>query len=217
MSKLLVGYALSTGLWAGSVGLIMLALTGADTLPENALPINIAAVSLIAVLIILPPCLLVWSIRSIRNGTMSKAGLGIPVIAGVYMAVMFFFVGGRFLNIYTEKQDNAKKAENALEQERQIQETLRNSVTVSLGQQFTLRKGQAAKIADTGIEVFIRAFCPTEPQCTSSSVGVELELRLGQGAHVQIDKNRVRAYGYDTIIVKTDNETYVDLVVEKTK
>lgn len=98
MTKILVGYVLAIGLWVGSVGFVMLALTAGDTLPGSQLPITIAIFSLAAVLIILPICLVVWSIRGIKNGTMSKAGVGIPVIAGLYIAFLIFFIGGKLLS-----------------------------------------------------------------------------------------------------------------------
>lgn len=121
MTKLLIGYALAIGLWVGSVGFIMLAMTGADTLPENQLPITIALFFLAAVLIILPICLVAWSIRGIKNGTISKAGLGITIISGLYIAFFVFFVGGKFLSRYIEQRQN-----DALEQ-RLIQEKLQNN------------------------------------------------------------------------------------------
>jgi len=98
MTKILVGYVLAIGLWIGSVGFVMLALTGADTLPGDQLPITVTLFSLAAVLIILPICLVVWSIRGIKNGTLSKAALGITLIAGLYIAFLVFFIGGKFLS-----------------------------------------------------------------------------------------------------------------------
>ena len=121
MTKLLIGYALAIGLWVGSVGFLMLALTAGDTLPENQLPITVALFSLAAVLIILPICLLIWSIRGIKNGTISKAGLGITFISGLYIAFLVYFVGGRILTTYIDQRHGAT------EQQMQIPKKLPNN------------------------------------------------------------------------------------------
>ena len=94
-----------------------------------------------------------------------------------------------------------------------------NTVSVSLGQHFTLKKWQVAKIANTGLEVEIVAFfnspCPAGAQCFWSGVGVAIECRLN--GQVQKGFDRVRAFGYQTTVVNTDHETYANLVVEKMK
>ena len=90
-------------------------------------------------------------------------------------------------------------------------------VLVSLRQQLTLKKGQVAKIANTGLEIEITAFfnSPCEGQCFWSGVGVEFEYRFN--GEVQKGINLVQAFGYQTTIVNTDHETYANLVVEKMK
>ena len=86
---------------------------------------------------------------------------------------------------------------------------------VSLEQQFTLKKGQVAKIVATGLEVEIKAFfnspCPKGAQCFWSGVGIEFEYRLN--GQKQKGINLVQVFGYQTTIVKTDYETYADIVV----
>jgi len=92
-------------------------------------------------------------------------------------------------------------------------------ITVSLGQQFTLKKDWVAKIADTGLEVEITAFfnspCPAKVQCVWSGVGIGFEYRFN--GEVQKGIDLVQAFGYQTTIIKTDHEIYADLVVEKMK
>ena len=91
--------------------------------------------------------------------------------------------------------------------------------TVSLREQFTLKKGQVAKIADTGLEVGITAFynspCPAGVECFWSGVGIEFEYRFN--GQVQKGINLVQAFGYQTTIVKTDYEIYANLVVENSR
>jgi hypothetical protein len=92
-------------------------------------------------------------------------------------------------------------------------------LTVSLGQQFTLKKNQFAKIVNTGLEIGIIEFynspCPKNVQCFWSGVGVGFEYRFN--GEVQKGIDLVQAFGYQTNIVKTDYETYANLVFEKIK
>lgn len=90
---------------------------------------------------------------------------------------------------------------------------------VSLGQQFTLKIGQVAKVTNTGLEIEITAFynnpCPAGMECLWSGVGIGFEYRLNGQAQKGIDL--AQAFGYQTTIVKTDHETYANLIVEKMK
>jgi len=92
-------------------------------------------------------------------------------------------------------------------------------LTVPLGQQFTLKKNQFVKIANTGLEIGIIEFynspCPKGVQCFWSGVGIGFEYRFN--GEVQNGIDLVQAFGYQTTIVKTDHETYANLVVKKTK
>ncbi len=92
-------------------------------------------------------------------------------------------------------------------------------ISTALGQQFNLKKGQIAKIGDTGLEVEITEFynspCPEGAQCIWSGVGIALEYRFS--GQVQKGIDLVQAFGYQTTIVKTDHETYADLTVENMK
>ena len=124
MIKLLIGYALAIGLWIGSVGFVMLALTGADTLPGDELPINILLFSLGAVLIILPVGLIIWSIRGIKKGAISKAGWGITIIAGLYIVFLLFMVGKGFIR---QQKRNNELQQQQRQHELDYQKKLKNS------------------------------------------------------------------------------------------
>ncbi len=93
-----------------------------------------------------------------------------------------------------------------------------NAILISLGKQFTLRKGQVAKIPNTGFEMEIIEFfntpCPTGVACVWSGVGILFEYRLN--GNVQKGVDLIEAFGFHTNVVKTDHETYANLVVEKT-
>lgn len=86
-----------------------------------------------------------------------------------------------------------------------------------LGEQFTLHKGEVIQIGDTGLAVTIINFynspCPAGAQCIWSGLGVELEYRLN--GQIEKGMNLAQAFGYQTTIVKTDYQTYADLVVNK--
>jgi hypothetical protein len=91
------------------------------------------------------------------------------------------------------------------------------TITTSLGQQFTLKQGQTAKISSIGLEVEITEFynSPCTGQCVWSGVGLGFEYRLN--GEVQKGITLVQAFGYQTTIIKTDYETYANLIVEKIK
>jgi len=91
-------------------------------------------------------------------------------------------------------------------------------VLAALGQQFTLREGQIAKISSSGLEIKITRFynspCPADVQCIWSGVGIDLEYRLN--GQIQKGIDLVQAFGYEITIVTTDHETYADLIVKNT-
>lgn len=94
-----------------------------------------------------------------------------------------------------------------------------NTIMVSLGKEFTLKKNQVAKIGSTGLEVKIAEFynspCPAGGQCFWSGVGIGFEYHFN--GEVQKGINLVQAFGYQTKIVMTDHKTYATLSVEKMK
>lgn len=89
-----------------------------------------------------------------------------------------------------------------------------NNMTVLLGQPFTLGKDQIIKIANTGLEVKITDFYNSPcVQCIWSGVGIGFEYHLN--GLVQKGINLVQAFGYQTTVIKTDNKTYANLIVER--
>ncbi len=92
-----------------------------------------------------------------------------------------------------------------------------NFISVSLGQPFTLKKAQVAKMADTGLEVEVKAFynnpCPEGRQCMWSGIGIDFEYRLN--GQVQKGLDLVQAFGYKITLLKSDYETYANLKLEK--
>jgi len=91
-------------------------------------------------------------------------------------------------------------------------------VLAALGQQFTLKEGQVAKISNSGLEIKITRFynspCPADVQCIWSGVGTDLEYRLN--GQIQKGIDLTQAFGYEVTIVETDHETYADLIVRNT-
>src|SRR3989344_8273333 len=91
----------------------------------------------------------------------------------------------------------------------------KTKLTVSLGQQFTLRKNQVATVASTGLEIEIIQFynspCPSGSQCIWSGVGLGFEYRFNGEVKKGIDMAQV--FGHQVTIVKTDHDTYANLVV----
>ena len=87
------------------------------------------------------------------------------------------------------------------------------TVSVSLGQQFVLTKGQVAKIANTGVEVDINKFCLGGDECVSLAADIEFDWRFNG----QMQLGGLQAFGYQVTVIKTDNKTYANLVVEKMK
>lgn len=91
------------------------------------------------------------------------------------------------------------------------------TVSASLNQQFTLKKGQTAAITGTGLEIEITRFfnepCPKGRQCFWSGVGLEITYRLN--GKTETGLNLTKAFGYQTTIVQTDHETYATLIVKK--
>lgn len=92
-----------------------------------------------------------------------------------------------------------------------------NTISASLGKEFTLRENQTATITGTSLTVkltqLINGYCPDGVNCFWSGMGLELEYRLGQ--EIKKGINLMQAFGYRITIVKTDYNTYATLIVEK--
>ena len=95
--------------------------------------------------------------------------------------------------------------------------TTPSSLTVPLGYNFTLNKGQTAKIGNTGLEVtitgFINSGCPAGAECFWSGQGIEFEYRFNGETLSGMDL--VQAFGFEVTVVESDYETYASLIVEK--
>jgi len=128
------------------------------------------------------------------------------VVNIILVIIIIFFAGAVGYLVFNNQKASAPVTTN-------------NSLTVSLGQQFGLKKNQFVKIANTGLEIGIIEFynspCPKDAQCFWSGVGIEFEYHFN--GEVQKGIDLVQVFGYQTTIVKTDNETYANLVVEKMK
>lgn len=87
---------------------------------------------------------------------------------------------------------------------------------ISLGQEFTLHENQLAvfndiyKIKITG---FFNSPCPEDVQCIWSGVGIAF--RHNYRGEVKEGTNLVQAFGYQTIIIDTDYETFAKLKIIK--
>ncbi|GEM_PF-2531957 len=96
-------------------------------------------------------------------------------------------------------------------------QTPTDNMSVALGEKFTLKKNQSAKIGNTGLEITITEFynspCPPKAQCFWSGVGIDFEYHFNGEVKKGIDL--VQAFGYQTKIVATDHTTYATLIVQK--
>ena len=95
----------------------------------------------------------------------------------------------------------------------------RNHLSVELGQEFELKKGQRARVAGTGLELAILNFfnspCPPGVQCIWSGIGIEFEYRYNGQSKRGI--NLVRAFGYQIDVIRSDYESYAILRVTQDK
>jgi len=91
------------------------------------------------------------------------------------------------------------------------------TITVSLGENFTLKKNQVAKIGNTGLEVKIVEFYnkACESECIRSGAGIDFEYYFNN--EIQKGINLVQAFGYQVKIVMTDYKIYATLSVDKIK
>ena len=91
-------------------------------------------------------------------------------------------------------------------------------IKADLGKQFTLKKAQYAMIGDTGLEVEVTEFynspCPPDVTCIWSGVGTAFEARMLFETTAQ-GVDAVDAFGYHIEVVKSDNETYANFIVQK--
>ncbi len=92
-------------------------------------------------------------------------------------------------------------------------------LSVDLGQEFELEKGQTARVAGTGLELTILKFinqpCPPGVRCFWSGMGIEFEYRYN--GQMKRGINLAKAFGYTTRIIRSDYESYAILRVTQDK
>ena len=95
----------------------------------------------------------------------------------------------------------------------------RNHLSVELGQEIELKKGQRARVAGTGLELAILKFynqpCPPGVKCIWSGIGIEFEYRYN--GQLKRGINLVRAFGYQTDVIRSDYESYAILRITREK
>jgi hypothetical protein len=94
-----------------------------------------------------------------------------------------------------------------------------NYLSVKLGQEFELKKGQRAGVAGTGLEIAILNFfnqpCPPGAKCVWSGIGIEFEYRYN--GQLKKGINLAKAFGYRTEVVRSDYESYAVLRITEDK
>ncbi len=89
--------------------------------------------------------------------------------------------------------------------------------SVRLGDEFTLNESQRVRLEGTGFELRIVRFfnspCPPDAECVWSGVGIAFEYRYN--GQVKRGINLVKAFGYRTIIIRSDYESYAVLRIER--
>jgi hypothetical protein len=95
----------------------------------------------------------------------------------------------------------------------------RNYISVELGQEFELKKGQIAELAGTGFELSMLNFfnqpCPPGVKCFWSGIGIEFEYRYN--GQLKRGINLVQAFGYRTDVIRSDYESFAILRVTQEK
>lgn len=98
-----------------------------------------------------------------------------------------------------------------------VHPTPSNELTVAEGEEFLIKKGQKARMRGTGFELEIINFynqpCPPGVKCVWSGVGIEFQYRY----HHQVKRgiNLVEAFGFRTVVIKSDYESYAVLMIKQ--
>jgi len=147
----------------------------------------------------------------------------VVIIAGILGYLTFSQLGlGSLPNSSTKAIPTYTPTISPIPSSTPISDSNSNTISVLLGQQFTLKQGQVAKISSTGMEVEIKEFvnspCPKNAACIWSGLGVNIEFRYsGKVQKGVVVESKTQSFGYQTTIIKTDYATYAILVVEKIK
>lgn len=91
------------------------------------------------------------------------------------------------------------------------------AITVLLGEEFILKKGETARIKDLNVFLkvkdFINSPCPKGSQCIWSGLAVVYELTVDGKVYISSFDNPLREAPYDVLIKKTDYKTYAVFIV----
>lgn len=89
--------------------------------------------------------------------------------------------------------------------------------SVRVGDEFTLKENQGVSLEGTGFELKILRFfnspCPPDVECVWSGVGIAFEYRYN--GQIKRGINLVKAFGYKTIIIRSDYKSYAVLRIER--
>lgn len=92
-----------------------------------------------------------------------------------------------------------------------------NEIIITTGEEFLIKKGQKARMRGTGLELEIINFynqpCPPGVKCVWSGVGIEFEYR--HKGQIKRGINLAEAFGYRTLIIKSDYESYAVLMIKQ--
>jgi len=92
-------------------------------------------------------------------------------------------------------------------------------VMVSLGEEFTLKKGETARVKDLNVFLKVKDFiyspCPRGAQCLWSGLAVVYELTVDGIVYGSSLDNPPRDAPYDVLVKKTDYKTYATFVINK--
>ena len=93
------------------------------------------------------------------------------------------------------------------------------AIAVSLGQEFTLKKGETARVKDLNIffkvKYFIYSPCPKGSQCIWSGLAVVYDLTVDGKVYNASIGNLPPEVLYDVIVKETDYKTYATFVINK--
>ncbi len=93
------------------------------------------------------------------------------------------------------------------------------SITVSLGEKFTLKKGGIARVKDRDatlqLKDFIYSPCPKNVQCIWSGLAVIYELTVNGKTYDSSFGNPPQGAPYDVSVVESDYKTYATFIITK--
>jgi len=161
------------------------------------------------------------------NGSMSQKGFtNVAVIIGIVVIVGIAGIAGSFvLNQRTTPSpaptptSTSPTSTSAAPTSTPITNPDSGAITVSLGREFTLKKGEIARVKDLNVflevKYFIYSPCPKGAQCFWSGLAVVYELTVDGKVYGSSLGNPLYEAPYDVIVKKTDYKTYATFVINK--